>query len=88
MWLWLEPAQPTHLLSTVGAGRLGERLGRCYRFGLWVGGGFERGLRDQYQPDLMEQMALCGAKQAVVSDLDKTFGQDVLQKTADKLIHS
>ena len=36
-------------------------------------------------PDLIKQMALAVAEEAVIPDLDKAFGQDMLQETPDEL---
>jgi hypothetical protein len=37
-------------------------------------------------PDLVEQMAMRGAEEAEIADLDKAFGQHVLQEAADELL--
>ena len=36
-------------------------------------------------PDLVKQMSVGGGQQAVVTDFDEAFGQDVLKEAADKL---
>jgi hypothetical protein len=39
-------------------------------------------------PDCLEQLAITVAEEAVISDLDKASGQDVLQETTDEFLGS
>jgi len=44
------------------------------------------GGRIEQLPDAVKQMPVRGSEQAVVTDFDEAFGQDVLQEAADKLL--
>jgi len=78
---------PTTLRATVSLvwwGRIGLWLG-CWP-GLSLVCGVRGSLSFKKLPDPVEQAAMRGAEEAVISDLDKPFGQHMLQEATDELL--
>ena len=81
----MERFDQAHRFTALGATQspiLGCRIGQlrvCWSSGARAG---------EKLPDFVEQMAISVAEEAVISDLDKASGQDVLKETTDEFLGS
>jgi hypothetical protein len=81
----LERFDQAHGLAALGAAQ-SPILG-CWIGQLWVFLFSSVGVPEQ-PPDLVKQMAITVAEEAIIPDLDKAPGQDVLQETTDEFLGS